>query len=431
MRCMLRSLTALAMLSTALRGQLPPGVNTTSLKQVVRETNAILGARRARVDVAVARRGVAGFQPPLTANAEVENVPNVVDIFSAQQRVDLTQEIVPGSRRAAERAIADLDVERARLEVGIAERALDAAVDRLVAKAAGAAAVAARLTSEDSLLRGAEEALRTRFAVGDARYVDVLRLRAERLRVESEIGRSRVEERSSRRQLVRLGVADDSIRLGPVIDDAVASARRAYLGSTIATPPNIDSLIGSALVRQLAASAVARADAARRLVAAEQRSSVNATLGLQRFVNAGGSSVLGIVAGVSIPLMMTARPAGAARVAVAEYEVVAARADQRAAEAQLAATLARAVDRYDAARLQISAFDAALLQGARQEREAALSAYRNGGMTLIELLDFERALAQAEVARIRAQVEAADALWDFISASLGTDDLLRNPGGSQ
>jgi cobalt-zinc-cadmium efflux system outer membrane protein len=424
----------LAVLSTALRAQLPPGVNTTGLKQIVRESNPILAARRARVDAAVARRGAAGLLPPLIASAEVENVPSVINVLSAQQRVDFTKELVPSIRRAAERDVADRDVERARLEVEIAERALDAAIDQLVAKAAGAAAVVSRLGSEDSLLRGAEEALRTRFAVGDARYVDVLRLRAERLRLETEIGRGRIDERLSRRQIVRLGVPGDSMRLTPLLDAAVVSTRRSYLGSTIAPLPNVDSLMGSALVRQISASAVARAEALRRLTVAEQRPAASATLGLQRFAKESGGSSLGIVAGVSMPLMVTARPASAARVAVAEREIAVARADQQAAEAQLAATVARAVDRYDAARLQISAYDVALLQGAREEREAALAAYRNGSLTLIELLDFERALAQAEVARIRGQIEAADALLEFISASLGTDDILRKPlssGGAQ
>ena len=55
-------------------------------------------------------------------------------------------------------------------------------------------------------------------------------------------------------------------------------------------------------------------------------------------------------------------------------------------------------------------YDAAALQGARDEREAALAAYRSGGLSLLELLDFERALSRAEITRLQTLTEAADAL---------------------
>ena len=75
-------------------------------------------------------------------------------------------------------------------------------------------------------------------------------------------------------------------------------------------------------------------------------------------------------------------------------------------------------DRYDAARTRIASFDAALLRGARDERESALGAYRSGELSLLELLDFERALARAEIERLRNRIDAADALADL----LGADD---------
>ena len=120
------------------------------------------------------------------------------------------------------------------------------------------------------------------------------------------------------------------------------------------------------------------------------------------------------------------RPAGPQR-SPAE-RAAAAQAERSATMARVGSAVAEAADRYEVARAQLGAFDAALLRGAREEREAALSAYRTGSMTLLELIDFERALAQAEVTRLRSQLEAADALLDLIAAALGADDLgLRVP----
>ena len=48
-----------------------------------------------------------------------------------------------------------------------------------------------------------------------------------------------------------------------------------------------------------------------------------------------------------------------------------------------------------------------------EERESALAAYRTGSLSLLELIDFERALSRAEIERIRALIDAADALADL------------------
>ena len=114
-----------------------------------------------------------------------------------------------------------------------------------------------------------------------------------------------------------------------------------------------------------------------------------------------------------------------------------AEAERGATENRVSSALAVAADRYETARAQIAAYDAALLRGAREERESALAAYRANTMSLIELLDFERALAQAEVSRMRSQAEAADALLDLLNSVLGVDGQSvavprdRHTGGEQ
>ena len=63
----------------------------------------------------------------------------------------------------------------------------------------------------------------------------------------------------------------------------------------------------------------------------------------------------------------------------------------------------------------------------RQERESALAAYRTGSLSLLELLDFERALSRAEIERIRALVDAADAWADLLGADERSDAHALSP----
>lgn len=411
-------------LPAAMDAQIREDSSRLRLKERIRATSPALARRRAALETAQARRMAAGLLSPAFLSAEIEEVPSFANVTGAQSmRVDLGRELLPRGRRSAERAIADTDIESARVELEIAEQGIDIAADQLVVRAGGGAAIAARLASEDSLLRGAEEAVRARFAVADARYVDVLRLRTERLRVETELHRARADFRIARGQLLRLAGLSDTSALAALVEGAVASEMMHILASLPLPPHPIDSLAALSGVRRLAALSVQRVEANLRLIRSELRPVLTPSIGVQRFEEVSGGSSIGLTAGFSLSLPMTARTSTRARSIVAEREVALARAEQAAIEASLGSALATARDRYETARVQIASFDAALLRGARDEREAALAAYRTGGMTLLELLDFERALGQAEVSRIRSHIEAAEALLLYVSTALGLGEI--------
>lgn len=420
----IRAFALLAVVGQVALAQAPADSLVRTIKERVRASNPLIAARSARVDVALARRAATGLRPPASISAEIEEVPSFLNVVGAgSMRVDLSRDFRTSGVRTAEQAIADKDVERARLEVEVAERGLDAAVDQLLAKAGGSAAIAARLASEDSLLRGAEEALRARFSVGDARYTDVLRLRTERLRVETEIFRGGADARISRRELLRLVNAADTAVVGRMVDQAITRTASAFLTGPLAPLSSVDSLIAQSATIRLARLAIEEAEAVRRRALAERRPPLTASLGLQKFTGESGGAAFGVTAGVSLPLAATNRRFNDARLALADRELSLARAEQTLATVRVTSAIAVAADRYEVARAQLAAFDAALLRGAREEREAALAAYRTGSMPLIELIDFERALAQAEVTRLRSQLDAADALLDLIAAALGLDEI--------
>jgi cobalt-zinc-cadmium efflux system outer membrane protein len=393
------------------------------LKGRIRAASPALAARSAALAMAQARRAAAGYLAPAMLSAEVEEVPSFANVADAQSlRLDVSRELLPAGQRRAQRTLADLEVQRAAREIAVAAQLIDATIDALVVRAAGNAAIASRLASEDSVLRGAEEAVRARFAVADARYVDVLRLRTERLRVETEQRTAGAEYAITRGQLLRLAPPTDSAGLAALVDSVLARVARRILAAAPAPLPSIDSLWAAAGARELLELDVQRADAAITAARAAARATLSPTLGVQRFGELGESKRFGLVAGIAITLPFTASAANRSRVVAAERELDFARTQRTAVESQLGARLAVAADRYAVALSQLAAYDSTLLRGARDEREAALASYRSGSVSLIELLDFERALAQAEVSRIRSRIAAAEALMDYVTSAITLPD---------
>lgn len=379
--------------------------------------NAALEARAAALRAAEARAAAAGLAPAATLDAGVEEVPGGISLLDAGSlRVGVSRELVPPAARSARRDVARQDVERARLERDLAERSLVARAAARLVEAAAAGEIARRLAAEDSLLVAAEAALTARFSVGDARYVDVLRLRSERLRVQSDRARAVAESRVARRALLALAGQESSAEVDALIAGESSAATR-----PLPALPGVDPLAASSGAVQLARAEVVRAEAARRLARAKQRPTVVASLGLQRFKGETGHTV-GPALGASVSLPFTARGAIRAAPRVADREVAAAQAAERATLARVRTRIAAAADRYDAARARLALHDAALLRAARDEREGALAAYRAGDLSLVELLDFERSLARAEIDRLRSRMEAADALADLVASVAGVDE---------
>lgn len=408
------TLLALLLATTAAQARAQTPADS-ALRERILRSNPELAAARASVRAAEARVGATGFAPPLTLSAEAEEIPDGIDLPGAGSvRVEVEREFLSGGRRRAAQALVATDVRAAEAAVAGTERRLLADAERSLARAAGWGSIARRLAAEDSLLVGAEEGLRARFSVGEARYVDVLRLRTERLRIQTERAEALAEARAGRRALEALA-GPDTAGLATLVDVAVAE-RAARPTAALPPAPEIETLAASSPAVRRAEAALERTRAARQLLAAEQRPRVTASAGVQRFGGEGEGHTVGPTLGATVTLPSTARRANAAGLAAADARIVAAAAERDAAVASVRAELLAAAERYEAARARLATFDAALLRGAREEREAALAAYRTGDLSLVELIDFERALARAETERLRAVLDAADALADLLAA---------------
>jgi cobalt-zinc-cadmium efflux system outer membrane protein len=408
---------------TSVRAQgirVPDSSLVVQLRETIRRSSPELRARRAELAAAEARVPAAGAVGPAVLSLEVEEVPDGFDLTNAgSARLDLSREVFSGGRGGARRGLASRAAERARLELNLVERSIAARIDGLLVQYLGGLTVTERLAAQDSLLGGAEEALRIRFAVGESRYVDVLRLRTERLRIRSEIAQARTDAFWGRRGLAGLSEPADSTlqRITALLDSVSSTAARTVDLISFPPAPDLDSLVSAAAPVQLAEAGVRQAEAGVKVAAAERKTRVNASVGVQRFSGEDGRHKFGPTLGASLTLPFTATGAGRASRSAARHDLLAARAELDAAVGQTRATLGAARDRYQVAVANAALLEPALLRGARAERENALATYRTGSLSLLELLDFERALTQAEISRTRSQIAAARALAELLAGA--------------
>ena len=409
--------------------QVPADPAIGALRDAIRRQSPELAARRAAVTASEARLRATGFAPAAVASAEVEEIPDVANIPNAGTiRLDLSREFLSGARRSAERLLAETELQSARTAVEVTERRLVAVADAALTRVIGWTAIARRLAEEDALLTSAEGSLRSRFVVGDVRYVDVLRVRTERLRIQTSRATAVSEATMGLRTLEGLLGADSlGVSVLRAMADSAALERRVALLSTSAllAAPAIDSLVARSATVLAAEADIARARAVHRLTLAEQRPRLGASLGAQRFQRDGDGFTLGPTIGASLSLPFTARRANAMASDAAQADIAAARAQYQAVVTTTRAALAAARDRYEAARIRLAVYETALLRGAREERSTALVAYTNNDLSLMELIDFERALARAEVDQLVARIEAAEALAALLG---GTAEALEPAG---
>lgn len=402
-------------------------------RAVLLRTNPEVSARRATLAAVRARRDATGFAPPAVLSSGLEDAPRG-RFGPSTVRLEVQQEFLSGGRRSAARATADAEVQAATAALRIAELRVTMIAVRVTAQTIGWRTVAGRLAMQDSLLASAEASLRTRFTVGDARYVDMLRIRTERLRVQTERAAAVADAETGRIVLEGvLGGTDGDTAvwmhwIDQLADSLVMSTggngpRHAFMAGGFPSAPTVDSLLARAGLIQLADAEVTRAIAAQQAIRANQRPQWSAGIGIQRIGSTDGlGASLGPVVGMTVSLPFTAGRANRAAVAAAERDVAAATAARTATRVDLRSALRAARVRYDAARMRLATYDAALLRGARDERESALTAYQNGTLSLLELVDFERALSNAEIARMRATIDAASALADlFTGGAVVTD----------
>lgn len=406
---------------TAFRAVLPD-----PLRVALLDASPVLAARRAGLAAAIARGAALGFSAPATLNAEIEDVPGA-RVADGSMRLEVGREFLSSARRTAERSFGAAEVRIATVGLEAAARQVLAVGARSYIAAIGWRGIMARLAGQDSLLASAEVSLRARFAAGQARYVDVLRLRTERLRVQTDRAQALTEARAGLITLEAL-LGGDSVRMAQVAPRVTAlraggfsGADASILRTALPPAPALEDLVALAGDVRLASAQVDVATAMRGLALARQRPSYAGTVGLQRLSADAGGTRYGPIAAFGMTLPFTAGAANRAARLAADAEVAASVATRTAVTTTTRGAVAAARARYESDRERLASYDAALLLAAREERASALAAYRTGDLSLLELVDFERALAQAEIGRLRALLDGYAALADLLSGAAGGD----------
>lgn len=303
----------------------------------------------------------------------------------------------PALRRAglaaasAERdvALASRDALRLQLESRFTRSFLETVVHRRIGR---------RLAEEDTLLQRAEATLNARFSVGEARYIDVIRLRTERLRVQADVlaanadaDRALLDLRTIRADVATVDI--DSARL-PLPE----------------LPADIDRPITRSPAVRMNVAIQQRTRAALLATTSQKIRTLSGHLGIQRFAREGGGSSIGPSIGASVSLPFN-RATIRASIEAAQLDTAAAGSQADAVTASLRAALISAFTQIEAAARRLAGIDRQLLAAAREERQAALVAYANGELSLVELIDFERSLSRAEVQLLQTYDAAIEA-WD-------------------
>jgi outer membrane protein, heavy metal efflux system len=243
------------------------------------------------------------------------------------------------------------------------------------------------------VFRNAERSAEERLREGDISAYDRRRIAIERLRYESALADARLAASTARRTLALLVLPDsDELEIGPADTLGAAPAR-----------PDLERLTTDALARRSEIAAAAAALGAARADARAGRSGrvpdITATGGYKR----QSDGMAGAFLGLSIPLPLWDRRAGA--VAAADARVAAAEARLIQAERQVRNDVARSLLTYEAAVARI-----ALLADPEADAADLLTtaqiAYDAGEMDLVQLLDAAGALRDSEAleARLRAEL---------------------------
>lgn len=385
------------------------GAEVLDLAEVVSRTLARhpeIRVARAEIAAAQARRQLAGAWESPSVALSAGKLATAVSGEEKEASLRVGQKFAwPGSRQPA-RKVADLEVAiaQARLD-GISLRVRGEVLRACRAFQADESIVQALIGLREAAI-DIEQQTTTRLGANAANYLDVLRPRLERARIENDLVEAERTLSEERRRLnLFMGlesesplVLSDSLRFMPLSDSLAA-----VLASARQSRP---SLRAAALEIEARSAGVQVARSAR-------RPTTELSIGLDRVPGAGGPGVGGEIS-FDLPFVPWARrPAG----------VEEARAHQAGAEAGLEAGRrnleSRLRDAWAAARAaeqQIQSFQTQLLPDAQDALRAATQSYRFGQIGGLELLEALRVYRSIELESIRSLLNYHLALIDLDTA---------------
>ena len=371
---------------------IPRALTLEQARDLARRVAPELAAAREAVTAAKARERQAGAMPnPVAAYSREQTsgdgITNAQNIASVEQRIEI------GGQRPARRAAAAMQSAAAAARAEVASARLDDDVARAYAFAVVAERRLVTVERAAGVFAKATQVGRARLASGDISGYENRRLTLEATRYAARRAEAVAARRSAR---TALGLLLSGGGGAPLPDDVT------LVDSTAAAPPSVplDSLVALALLRQAelralgldVRAAAAEADLARR----ERMPTPALTAGFKNErVGVDEESSSGFVAGVSIPLPIWDRRAGAVEAAAAESR-------RRVAEVEVARrrTVREVTEAYVAQQAlaeQLQLLQATLGEQAAQALRSAEVSYAEGELSLVAWLDAVRAYQDAEL----------------------------------
>ncbi|MFZ5619303.1 MAG: TolC family protein [Pseudomonadota bacterium] len=337
------------------------------------------------VRAAEATAAQAGLRPNPSVDLQLEDFGGsgpFSGVDAAQATYSLAQKVELGGDRRARRRLADKETEISRVRADLSALDLKEAVEIAFAEAQAARAFADLASARLKIAREFSAAVDRRVSAARDPLAAKARVSAQLAEAEIEAGAAEGRARSAVERLASFwgGSADFNVETATLEQTAARPARQA-------SPPDL------ALAAAEQGSAEARLDIerARRVPDPEFRA------GFRQLQETDGSA---FIVGVSVPLPIWNRNSGA---------LAAARADQARAGYEAEAR-ARALDREiayyaaeaDRARLQAETYAAKVIPHSEEALQQSFDGYSQGGLSYLEVLEAQSALADARERRVGA-----------------------------
>jgi outer membrane protein, heavy metal efflux system len=322
----------------------------------------------------------------------------------------IQQEFEPGGRRRLRTELARLGVESSRASAREALRQLRFDVRRtymaVVLATADYGVARATLDEIDKVL-----ALnRARYEQGELSGGELRRLQVERFRFADDLFAAELAHKNARCQLLAL------LNVRPLDQpfDTAEELLPASLAAALETAPqDTSSAIGLALANRPDVDTARRdreqADSALRLQRALRLPSFSVGAGFKRDFGTNG-----LLVSVGVPLPLFNRNAAGVARAGAEQRQAAARV--AAVENSVSLDVQQALNTLDVTRRRLRYVEGEYLKNAREARDIVLASYRSGAATLIDYLDAQRALREAQRTQNRARFDFRISLYQFDAA---------------
>lgn len=300
----------------------------------------------------------------------------------AQATYSLSQEIELGGDRRARTSFADRETGAARIRAGLSELDLSEAVELAFVEAQAAEALAAIAQSRLEVAKDFSNAVDRR--VRAARDPEAARARVSARLAETEVEAETTQARARAAKTALAsywgGAEDFSLETTTFFSPAPRN------GNNSASPD-------IALAEAERESAAARVEIER----AKRVPDPNVRAGFRQLREIDESA---FIVGVSVPLPIWNRNSGA--IAAAKADANRAEYAVAARERELAREIAYLSSQAEATRVQIKAYAERIIPASERALNQSLSAYRQGGLSYIEVLDAQASLTEAKMRQISA-----------------------------